>query len=120
MFAGKVIAITGASEGIGAELARQMAGKGVWLALAPRAALLRRAVVWRQSLFAGFMSAFASQLWFLGFSLTAAANVRTLVADAAAGHAPVAVPTKALLMFTTPAPTPVMIESAATPVPLMT
>lgn len=36
MFAGKVIAITGASEGIGAELARQVAGKGVWLALAAR------------------------------------------------------------------------------------
>jgi drug/metabolite transporter (DMT)-like permease len=29
-------------------------------------------------LFAGFMGAFASQFWFLGFSLTAAANVRTL------------------------------------------
>lgn len=36
MFAGKVIAITGASDGIGAELARQLAGKGVWLALAAR------------------------------------------------------------------------------------
>ena len=36
MFAGKVIAITGASEGIGAELARQLAGKGVWLALGAR------------------------------------------------------------------------------------
>ena len=36
MFAGKVIAITGASDGIGAELARQAAGKGVWLALAAR------------------------------------------------------------------------------------
>ena len=35
-FAGKVVAITGASEGIGAELARQLAGKGVWLALAAR------------------------------------------------------------------------------------
>ena len=35
-FAGKVIAITGASEGIGAELARQFAGKSVWLALAAR------------------------------------------------------------------------------------
>jgi short-subunit dehydrogenase len=35
-FAGKVIAITGASEGIGAELARQASGKGVWLALAAR------------------------------------------------------------------------------------
>jgi len=36
MFSGKVVAITGASEGIGAELARQLAGKGVWLALAAR------------------------------------------------------------------------------------
>jgi short-subunit dehydrogenase len=35
-FSGRVIAITGASEGIGAELARQVAGKGVWLALAAR------------------------------------------------------------------------------------
>jgi len=36
MFAGKVLAITGASEGIGAELARQVSGKNVWLALAAR------------------------------------------------------------------------------------
>ena len=36
MFAGRVIAITGASDGIGAELARQAAGKNVWLALAAR------------------------------------------------------------------------------------
>jgi 3-oxoacyl-[acyl-carrier protein] reductase len=36
MFSGKVLAITGASEGIGAELARQVSGKGVWLALAAR------------------------------------------------------------------------------------
>ena len=35
-FSGRVIAITGASEGIGAELARQAAGKGVWLALGAR------------------------------------------------------------------------------------
>ena len=35
-FSGKVLAITGASEGIGAELARQVAGKYVWLALAAR------------------------------------------------------------------------------------
>ena len=35
-FSGKVLAITGASEGIGAELARQLSGKGVWLALAAR------------------------------------------------------------------------------------
>jgi short-subunit dehydrogenase len=36
MFSGKVIAITGASEGIGAALARKVAGKNVWLALAAR------------------------------------------------------------------------------------
>jgi drug/metabolite transporter (DMT)-like permease len=51
---------------------------GGWLAIVNREALLRSVTVWRQSVFAGFMSAFASQLWFLGFSLTAAANVRTL------------------------------------------
>jgi short-subunit dehydrogenase len=35
-FSGRVIAITGASDGIGAELARQASGKGVWLALGAR------------------------------------------------------------------------------------
>jgi drug/metabolite transporter (DMT)-like permease len=34
--------------------------------------------LWRPSLLAGFMGAFASQFWFLAFALTAAANVRTL------------------------------------------
>jgi drug/metabolite transporter (DMT)-like permease len=33
---------------------------------------------WKPSLFAGFMGAFASQFWFLGFAITSAANVRTL------------------------------------------
>ena len=33
---------------------------------------------WRPSLFAGFMGAFASEFWFLGFAITSAANVRTL------------------------------------------
>ena len=33
---------------------------------------------WRPSLFAGFMGALASQFWFLGFALAAAASVRTL------------------------------------------
>jgi drug/metabolite transporter (DMT)-like permease len=59
-------------------LAIQVAVLGVWLAVTNRAALVLSVGVWRQSLFAGFMSAFASQLWFLGFSLTSAANVRTL------------------------------------------
>jgi drug/metabolite transporter (DMT)-like permease len=34
--------------------------------------------MWKPSLLAGFMGAFASQFWFLAFALTAAANVRTL------------------------------------------
>lgn len=47
------------------------------LARAPKvlAAILR---MWRPSMAAGFVGAFASQFWFLAFALTAAANVRTL------------------------------------------
>jgi drug/metabolite transporter (DMT)-like permease len=33
---------------------------------------------WKPSMFAGFMGAFASEFWFLGFAITSAANVRTL------------------------------------------
>ncbi len=51
---------------------------GSWMMVFQRAALVGSFVLWRQSLFAGFMGAFASQFWFLGFSLTSAANVRTL------------------------------------------
>jgi len=50
----------------------------VWMLLFDRRALTGSVSVWRSSLFAGFMGAFASQFWFIGFSLTAAANVRTL------------------------------------------
>lgn len=51
---------------------------GIWLGLFNREALTRSLTAWRPSLFAGFMGAFASQFWFIGFSLTSAANVRTL------------------------------------------
>jgi len=34
--------------------------------------------LWKPSMLAGFMGAFASQFWFLSFALTAVANVRTL------------------------------------------
>ena len=34
--------------------------------------------LWKPSMLAGFMGAFASQFWFLAFALTAVANVRTL------------------------------------------
>jgi drug/metabolite transporter (DMT)-like permease len=51
---------------------------GAWMMLFERRALLASFGLWRQSLVAGFFGAFASQFWFLGFSLTAAANVRAL------------------------------------------
>src|SRR4029079_8820614 len=47
------------------------------LARAPEV-LSKILALWRPSMFAGFMGAFASQFWFLAFALTAAANVRTL------------------------------------------
>lgn len=50
----------------------------IWMALFDRAALAGSLRVWRASLGAGFLGAFASQFWFIGFSLTTAANVRTL------------------------------------------
>src|SRR5712675_1233 len=34
--------------------------------------------LWKPSMLAGFMGAFASQFWYLAFALAAAANVRTL------------------------------------------
>ena len=56
----------------------QAALLGAWMALFARPALAGSLALWRQSLLAGFLGAFASHFWFLGFSLTAAANVRTL------------------------------------------
>ena len=49
-----------------------------WMLVLNRPALWNSLNAWRQSLFAGFMGAFASQCWFIGFALTTAANVRTL------------------------------------------
>lgn len=50
----------------------------VWLLAFDRGALAGSFRVWRPSILAGFLGAFASQFWFIGFSLTTAANVRTL------------------------------------------
>lgn len=50
----------------------------VWLLAFNRAALKASFGVWRASLGAGFLGAFASQFWFIGFALTSAANIRTL------------------------------------------
>jgi drug/metabolite transporter (DMT)-like permease len=59
-------------------LAIQATLLGCWLAIFARPALAGSVRLWRESLTAGLLGASASQLWFLGFSLTAAANVRTL------------------------------------------
>jgi drug/metabolite transporter (DMT)-like permease len=49
-----------------------------YLALADRTTLAAILRAWRPSLFAGFMGAFASQMWYLAFALETAAKVRTL------------------------------------------
>jgi drug/metabolite transporter (DMT)-like permease len=50
----------------------------LWCLAFDRRALAASFGVWRASVLAGFLGAFASQFWFIGFSLTTAANVRTL------------------------------------------
>jgi drug/metabolite transporter (DMT)-like permease len=49
-----------------------------YLAIADRPVLAAIFRAWRPSLFAGFMGAFASQMWYLAFALETAAKVRTL------------------------------------------
>jgi drug/metabolite transporter (DMT)-like permease len=50
----------------------------LYMLAADRQALIMSLRNWRRSLSAGFLGAAASQFWFIGFSLTSAANVRTL------------------------------------------
>lgn len=83
-FRGGIMALEGGGSLIRAttilvtSLALQSALLGAWMALFDRPALRATFRVWRSSLLAGFLGAFASQFWFLGFALTSAANVRTL------------------------------------------
>ncbi len=49
-----------------------------WLAIFNRAVLQGMMRLWRASMGAGFLDAFASLFWFTGFAMTSAANVRTL------------------------------------------
>ncbi len=49
-----------------------------WLAFNDRNLLRQIAVNWRQSMLAGFIGAFASQFWYLGFAISTPAKVRTL------------------------------------------
>jgi len=50
----------------------------VYLLALDRTTMLAIIGAWRSSLFAGFMGAASSQLWYLAFALTSAARVRTL------------------------------------------
>jgi drug/metabolite transporter (DMT)-like permease len=59
-------------------LVMQAAILSLYLWLRDPKALREIARAWKPSLFAGFMGAFASEFWFLGFAITSAANVRTL------------------------------------------
>ena len=59
-------------------LAMQVVILLVWMLAVNRRALAASVAVWPQSLGAGFLGAFASQFWFIGFALTSAANIRTL------------------------------------------
>lgn len=59
-------------------LALQVALLGGWIALRAPGAFAASLRLWRSSLGAGALGAFASQFWFLAFALTSAANVRTL------------------------------------------
>ena len=59
-------------------LAVQTALLSIWLLAFDRKTLGAILGVWRASLFAGFLGAAASQLWFLAFALTSATRVRTL------------------------------------------
>ncbi|WP_374634075.1 EamA family transporter [Paracoccus sp. (in: a-proteobacteria)] len=70
--------ITRAATILTLSLALQSALMLVWLGLAQRQALAGILRHWRGSLGAGALGALASLFWFIGFALTAAANVRTL------------------------------------------
>lgn len=51
---------------------------GGWMMIFHREAMIRCLKAWRISIWGGLLGASASEGWFLGFALTAAANVRTL------------------------------------------
>ena len=70
--------VLGATTTLVLGLAIQTGVLTTYLALADRSVLVAIFRAWRPSLFAGFMGAFASQMWFLAFALETAAKVRTL------------------------------------------
>jgi len=84
VFRGAILSLEGGSFALRASmtlvvgLLMQTAALVIWQALFQRDVLRHVLAAWRSSLPAGFMGAFASQCWYIGFALTSAANVRTL------------------------------------------
>ena len=70
--------VVAATTTVATGLVMQVAFLTTYLALFDRKTLAAIAAAWRPSLLAGFMGAFASEMWFLAFALTTAAKVRTL------------------------------------------
>jgi drug/metabolite transporter (DMT)-like permease len=70
--------VVGATVALAASLLIQTALLLLYLVVLDRPALRAILKAWRPSLLAGFLGAGSSELWFLAFALTAAANVRTL------------------------------------------
>ncbi|MBS0248943.1 MAG: DMT family transporter [Proteobacteria bacterium] len=70
--------VLGATFTLAASLVTQAAVLMIYLVWRQPDVLRAIMKAWRPSMFAGFMGAFASQFWFLGFSIASAASVRTL------------------------------------------
>jgi drug/metabolite transporter (DMT)-like permease len=70
--------VVAATTTLAAGLLIQVAVLSSYLLVRARATLAALFRAWRPSLRAGFMGAFASQMWFLAFALESAAKIRTL------------------------------------------
>ena len=70
--------VTAATATLACGLLLQSVVLSVYLAVWDRKVLDAILRLWKPSMLAGFIGAFASQFWFLAFALTAVANVRTL------------------------------------------
>lgn len=70
--------VVAASTTLAVGLVMQSVVLSIYLWLFDRERLLAIFRAWRPSVLAGFMGAFASQMWFLAFALESAAKVRTL------------------------------------------
>lgn len=75
---GHVSFVTAASLTLAATLIMQTIVLSGWLMVRNPGVMTSIFRLWKPSVFAGFMGAFASLFWFLAFALTPAGNVRTL------------------------------------------